>query len=142
MNGSRNCGGWFPRHSLDDLLAGITAGWIDEQDEYGMTALSLAVASGWKEGVGELIRAGANTGLRAYRTGETALYIAVERKDETLVGVLLNAGANADAANHWGMTPRKLGIFRGLARLFDRVPPRQVDWPSPWMQNAEHLADH
>src|SRR5262249_5596254 len=48
-----NCGGWRPRHDLDELRRGIKAGLVNEQDEYGMTALSLAVMSGWKEGVEE-----------------------------------------------------------------------------------------
>ena len=54
-----NCGGWAPRHDLDELRQGIEAGMLNEQDEYGMTALSLAVMSGWEEGVAELLRAGA-----------------------------------------------------------------------------------
>jgi hypothetical protein len=41
-----NCGGWRPRHDLDELRRGIEAGLLNEQDEYGMTALHLAVSSG------------------------------------------------------------------------------------------------
>ena len=48
-----NCGGWFPPHRLDQLRAGIAKGLLNEQDEDGMTALSLAASSEWLEGVNE-----------------------------------------------------------------------------------------
>ena len=38
-----NCGGWSPRHSLDELKAGIGAGLLNEQDE---TGLSVALSGG------------------------------------------------------------------------------------------------
>ena len=68
-----NCGGWRPRHDLDELRRGSEAGMLNEQNEYGMTALHLAAASGWVEGVGELLWAGADTESRYFRTGETPL---------------------------------------------------------------------
>ena len=71
-----NCGGWRPQHDLDELRRGIEAGKLNEQDEYGMTALHLAVSSGWLEGIEELLRAGADTELRYFRTGETPLLTA------------------------------------------------------------------
>jgi hypothetical protein len=40
-----NCGAWTPGHDLNDLRAGIEAGLLNEQDEYGMTALHLATSS-------------------------------------------------------------------------------------------------
>lgn len=43
-----------------------------------MTALSLAVASGWQERVEDLLQACADTELHYFRTGETALHLAVE----------------------------------------------------------------
>jgi hypothetical protein len=52
-----NCGGWFPKHDLNALRRGIAVGLLDEQDEYGLTALSLAGSSGWLSGVEELLRA-------------------------------------------------------------------------------------
>jgi len=137
-----NCGGWRPRHDLSKLRQGIVAGMLNEQDEYGMTALSLATSSRWKEGVEELLRAGAETGLRYFRTGETALHIAVQRRDEPIIVALVEAGAEPDAANHWGLTPRVLLTRSGLPPLFDRVPPREIRLPAPRIQNAEHLADH
>src|SRR5262249_16454289 len=137
-----NCGGLLACCNLGELRAGIADGWLNEQDEFGMTALSLTVSSGWKEGLDELIRAGADTELRYYRTGETALHFAVQRKDESMIGALINGGANPDAANHWGVTPRKAASILGLARLFEGVPLQAVIHPAPWIQNAEHLADH
>src|SRR5215203_2165263 len=71
-----NCGGWSARRDLNELRRGIEAGLLDEQDEYGMTALHLAVSSGWLEGVDELLRAGADAETRHVRTGETPLLTA------------------------------------------------------------------
>jgi hypothetical protein len=31
-----NCGGWRPRHNLDELRCGMEAGLLNAQDEYGM----------------------------------------------------------------------------------------------------------
>src|ERR1700686_995392 len=84
-----NCEGWGPRHDLEELRRGIEAGMLNEQDEYGMTALSLAVMSDWKEGVEELLRAGADTELRYFRTGETALKMAVQERNEPIIAALV-----------------------------------------------------
>jgi len=136
-----NCGGWRPRHDLDELRHGIKAGLLNEQDEYGMTALSLAVMSDWMAGVEELLRAGADTELRYYRTGETALYMAVQQGKEPIIAALVAAGANPDAPHYWGLTPRSWAS-RAASKYFDRVPPRETPLPPPRIQNAEHLADH
>ncbi len=101
-----NCGGWFPRHSLEELRAGIAAGLLDRQDEYGMTALCLAACSGWLAGVEEVLRAGSDTRLRYFRTGCTALLLAVQAQKIPIIEALISGGANPDAANHWGLTPR------------------------------------
>jgi hypothetical protein len=128
---------------LDELRRGIEAGMLNEQDEYGMTALSLAVMSGWKEGVEELLRAGADTELRYFRTGETALHMAVQERNEPIIAALVGAGANPDAPNYWGVTPRAAIPFTiGVSTCFDHIPPRQMPLPPPRLQNAEHLADH
>jgi hypothetical protein len=147
-----NCGGWYPRHDLDDLRRGIEAGLLDEQDEYGMTALHLAVSSGWLEGIEELLRAGADTESRYFRTGETPLLSAAsdlgtangERlNSKAMVAALIAAGANPDAANHFGLTPRELALARFPGwKLFADVPAKPVQMPEPRIQNAEHLADH
>jgi len=71
-----NCRGWRPRHDVDELRLGIETGLLNEQDEYGMTALHLAVSSGRLEGIKELLRAGADTESRYFRTGETPLLTA------------------------------------------------------------------
>lgn len=136
-----NCGGFSPRHDLDELRQGIEAGLLNEQDEYGMTALSLAVMSGWEEGVAELLRAGADTELRYFRTGETALYMAVQERKAPIIAALVAGGANPDAPNHWGLTPRAWASHSG-ATYFDRVPTKPTPLPPPRIQNAEHLADH
>lgn len=136
-----NCGGWRPRRDLDELRRGIEAGLLNEQDEYGMTALSLAVMSDWKKGVEELLRAGADTEQRYFRTGETALYMAVQQRNEPIIAALVTASANADAPNYWGLTPRGWADLTGSA-YFDHVTRREMPLPPPRVQNAEHLADH
>ena len=75
-----NCGAWSPHHDLGKLRQGIQFGLLNEQDKYGMTGLSLAVMSGWADGIAELLRSGADTELRYFRTGETALYMAVQHQ--------------------------------------------------------------
>jgi len=145
-----NCGGWRPRHDLDELRRGIDVGLLNEQDEYGMTALHLAVSSGWLEGIVELLRAGADTESRYFRTGEAPLLTAAsdlgtangERlNSKELVAALIAAGANPDAANHFGKTPRMLARFHGW-KVFDYIPEKPAQMPELRIQNAEHLADH
>jgi Ankyrin repeats (3 copies) len=136
-----NCGGWSPRFDLDELRRGIEAGMLNAQDEYGETALSLAVMSGWKEGVEELLRAGADTELRHFRTGATVLYMAVQERNEPIIAALVAAGADPDAPNYWGLTPRTWASH-SLSTYFDHLPPVETPLPPPRIQNAEHLADH
>jgi hypothetical protein len=130
------------RESLDRLKAGAAAGFLDLQDEWGMTALHLAVMSHWLDGVNVLLAARADCELRYYRTGETALTSAVREKDESIVRALLDAGANPDAGNYWGRTPRQMADATSLEALFATVPERPVALPAPRLQNAEHLAGH
>jgi hypothetical protein len=136
-----NCGGFAPRHNIDELRRGFETGMLNEQDEWGMTALSLAVMSNWSAGVEELLRAGADPELRYFRTGETALYMAMQERNEPIIAVLLAGGANPDAPNYWGITPRAWASRMG-STYFDRVPIRETPLPPPRIQNAEHLADH
>jgi len=136
-----NCCGRHPRHDMDALREGIKAGMLNDQDEYGMTALSLAVMSGWIEGVEEILQAGSDTELRYFRTGETALYMAVQQRKEPIVTALVVAGANPDAPNYWGLTARTWAVRNG-STCFDQIPPKKFPLPTPRIQNAEHLADH
>lgn len=131
-----------PTKDLARVKASLGSGYLNVQDEWGMTALHLAVASNWLEGVRVLVDAKANTELRYFRTGGTALYTAVQEKNEAGVKVLLEGGANPDAANYWGKTPREWAPIVGLPQLFVGVPERAADLPEPIVQNAEHLADH
>jgi hypothetical protein len=108
-----------------------------------MTALSLAVMSGWMKGIEELLQAGADTELRYFRTGETALHMAVQQRNEAIIAALVAAGANPDAPNYWGLTPRADVPFTlGVSTCFDSIPEREGPLPAPCIQNAEHLADH
>lgn len=137
-----NCGGWRPRHDLAELRRGIAAGLLNEQDEYGMTALHLAVSSGWLDGVRELLAAGADTELRYFRTGQTPLYSAMLDGNERMAAMLVAAGADPDAGNHWGVTPRQWVEHRKMPDPFAHIPVRPTQMPAPHIQNAEHLADH
>ncbi|MFO0935712.1 MAG: ankyrin repeat domain-containing protein [Gemmataceae bacterium] len=136
-----NCGGWNPTHDMDILRRGVRQGMLDEQDEYGMTALSLGVMSDWYQGVEELLQSGANTELRYFRTGETALYMAVQQRNERIVAALVATGANPDAPNYWGLTARNWATRSG-STCFDQVPTKEMPLPPPRIQNAEHLSDH
>lgn len=101
-----NCRGLGGSHSLEELLAGIRAGLLNAQDEYGCSALMLAVSAKWNEGVEYLLGAGADTELRYFRTGTTALYDAALRKNTSMAILLVAAGANPDAPN-----PEPLGYY-------------------------------
>lgn len=136
-----NCGSWQPHHDMGALRRGIKSGMLNDQDEYGMTALSLAVMSDWIEGVEELLQAGAETELRYFRTGETSLYMAIQQRKEPIVSILVAAGANPDAPNHWGLTARTWAT-QSASPCFDKVPPKKMPLPPPRIQNAEQLADH
>jgi hypothetical protein len=138
-----NCGSRPPHHKLDVLRRGINAGLLDAQDEDGLTALMLSALSEWTKGVDVLLRAGANTELRHFRTGATALYLAMVELDESepMAIRLAKGGAEPDAPNYWGITPRTWAS-RGSLRCFDRIPKKRKSLPHPLIQNAEHLADH
>lgn len=133
----RNAGGFSPDHSLETLDAGLDAGLLDEQDEYGMTALSLAAMSKWTAGVERLLEAGADVERTYYRTGEGPLMMVVLEGNEGMARRLAAAGANPDAPNHFGAAPREI-----RPAWFESIDSRPVPRP-PWrLQNAEHLADH
>jgi hypothetical protein len=132
-----NCGGFTPLHSLQVLRDGIKRGLKNIQDEDGCTALLLCSVSKWYEGAEELLRAGANTELRYFRTGTTVLYDATQSKDQRMIKLLVEAGANPDAPNYWGLTPR---TWR--PDLFTDILLRPSPHPEPHIQNAEHLADN
>jgi hypothetical protein len=132
-----NCGGFKPAHDIDTLREGIRRRLTNLQDEYGLTALSLSVLSKWYDGAEELLRNKADTELRYFRTGTTALYEAALAKDRRMIKLLVDAGANPDAPNYWGVTPR-----RWLPDAFVDVALRPSPHPEPRIQNAEHLADH
>ena len=132
-----NVGHWEPRHNLKKLRRGIQSGLLNEQDESGYTALMWACFSDWVEGIEELLKAGADTELRDYRTGCTALYMAVLNKAGEVIAALIAGGANPDTPNYWGATPRSWAPEK-----FKHIPEQQLPFPEPRIQNAEHLADH
>jgi hypothetical protein len=98
-----NCGGWWPRHDLNELRRGVEAGLLNAQDPYSMTGHSLVVMSSWREGVDELLRAGADTELRSFQNGVTPLLLARQHAGEPIIAALVAAGANPDAPNYWGL---------------------------------------
>ncbi|MGZ3418147.1 MAG: ankyrin repeat domain-containing protein [Polyangiales bacterium] len=128
-------------------LAAVEAGVAvhrDAQDEWGMTALHLALTMRWHEAMRVLLAAGADTELRYHRTGETPLHTAVGERNQPMIQALLDAGADADAQNYWGLTPRTKAESFMLTAFFEEVPvrPRSTTIPAARIQNAEHLADH
>ena len=132
-----NCCGFKPAHDLETLRYGIQRRLINLRDEYGSTALMLCVYSKWHEGAEELVKAGADTEVRYFRTGCTARYAAALSKDRRMAKTLVDGGANPDAPNYWAITPR-----RWLPDAFAELPIRPSPLPEPHIQNAEHQADH
>ncbi|MEL6341695.1 MAG: hypothetical protein AAFV53_01085 [Myxococcota bacterium] len=89
-----------------------------------------------------MLAAGADTELRSHRTGTTALYEAVTNRKPAIIAALLKGGADPDAANHWGITPRRIAQRFGNAGLFVPYPKTKGVPPPPQIQNAEHLAEN
>ncbi len=146
MDGTR---AWFElfnagdqRRDLEQVRTLASPTLIDVQDQWGMTALHLAVSSNWHEAISFLVDEHADLSLRYHRTGETPLHTAVVNRSERIVRRLLRAGANPDAANYSGLTPRSAAEPFGLGRLFVDVEPGPEEWPAWRVQNAEHLADY
>ena len=61
----------------------------------GRSWAPITAASGWQEGVKVLLRAGADTSLRYFRTGETALHLAVQECHEAIIAALVAGGASS-----------------------------------------------
>lgn len=69
------------------------------QDGRGNTPMLIAAERGWDEGVGILVKYGANVNT-ANSSGETPLIRAVQVHDINVVRVLLDAGANPDRTDN------------------------------------------
>jgi ankyrin repeat protein len=81
-------------------------GNVNLQDGDGNTAMMLAVAAGWPDGVRELIAKRGNVNLQN-NGGETPLMRAVQRRDGELVQLLLASGADPDLVDRLaGMSAR------------------------------------
>lgn len=132
---------WAKVRNLERVRECVNSGWLDAQDEWGVTALGSALAQKWLEGAAVVLAAHANTELRYYRTGTTVLYEAVLERNEPGIRLLLEGGANPDAANYWGVTARDMANHAGVEGMFSGTPVNRTD-PEPLIQNAEHLADH
>ena len=124
---------------LERVAAAARPELLDVQDEWGMTALHLAVTLRWPEAVALLLSLGADPERRYHRTGETALHSAIREHQSDAIRALLDAGADPDAAPYGGVTARDGAIRLGLGAPFAGIEERDVTWPP--IQNAEHLSE-
>lgn len=81
-------------------------------DKNGVTALQLASALGWSDGVEILVGKGASVDV-SNAAGETPLIAAIHRRDVVLVRALLKAGANPDRSDNSGRTARDYAALLG-----------------------------
>ena len=81
-------------------------------DKNGVTALQLASALGWSDGVEILVGKGASVDV-SNAAGETPLIAAIHRRDVVLVRALLKAGANPDRSDNSGRTARDSAALLG-----------------------------
>lgn len=81
-------------------------------DKNGVTALQLASALGWSDGVEILVGNGASVDV-SNAAGETPLISAIHRRDVVLVRALLKAGANPDRSDNSGRTARDYAALLG-----------------------------
>ena len=89
------------------IIAGVH---IDQQYDYGKTALIQATTDGRLDVVQTLIAAGANVEMKNM-FGMTALHMSFRYNNPKLTEILLRAGANANAANDNGEIPLMEAIF-------------------------------
>lgn len=96
------------------------------QDRRGNTPLIAAVEQSWGEGVGILLKYGANVNL-ANASGETPLIRAVLMHNEAITRQLIEAGADPDRADYGsGKSARDYAHdstrWPGIAKLIDKTP--------------------
>ena len=83
---------------------------IDAQDSTGKTPLTYSVINRHIGTVRQLLRLGANTELRNYHEGATALHFTLTHADNDMLGCLLDGGADIEARENQGFTPLLLAI--------------------------------
>jgi len=104
------------------------------QDNRGNTALIVAVEQNWSEGVGILIKYGANANL-ANSSGETPLIRAVQMHNADIVRQLLDAKADPDRADYGsGKSARDYARentrYPNIAKLLAEAPKKGQKAPS------------
>lgn len=105
------------------LLGGADA---NTNDENGIPALGLAMASQNIENVKLLLRHGANANFKTH-TGDTALFIAVHMGNVENVQALLDGGADINYANPKGVTALQKAALKGYANVVKLLLERGAD---------------
>ena len=90
--------------SRDALLDALQNGGNPNDEEDGISALTMACTQDRGDLAGDLIRHGANVNATE-QDGSTPLFIAAGIGSESLTQVLLDAGADVNAINDIGQTP-------------------------------------
>ncbi len=106
----------------EDIVA--QGGCIDAQESWGQTPLIIAATKSRLDTMATLLKLGADTEVRDYHHGYTALHIAVNTRDEANVLALLDASVRLDTTDNEGLSP--LGL--ALRNKFYRVVPLLIEY--------------
>lgn len=97
------CAAGMKNENIFDLILKYKPN-LDDQDEYGETALMHAVDNGQLSKVKKLIKIGSNLNLKNLK-GQTALMLAACKNKPEILSVLMTSGANPNITNNKGDTP-------------------------------------
>ena len=97
---------------------------INSQESWGQTPLAIATQKSRLDCMKRLLRMGADTEVKDYEHGYTALHIACTTADEECALVLLDAGADISAVERKGLSA--VGV--ALTNRFYRVLPLLLEF--------------
>ncbi|CAB3379555.1 Hypothetical predicted protein [Cloeon dipterum] len=112
-------------HKADVKDAGKTAD-LNLKNSSGLTPLALALRTGMKHKVADLISAGADVNV-TNSEGLTMLHSAIEQGDSDAAVFLLEHGANMSCRTPDGRTPLQLAIVNSLPIVVESLCKRGVD---------------
>ena len=112
---------------------------LNEKDEFGRTALHLAVESGRSDAVAMLLASGAYIDAQDDR-GHTPLLLAVEGGRFQITEILSNAGADLSIQDNAGRSPADLALEKPAIRLQKLITPETINMEATEQGTLLHAA--